>query len=312
MPTTTYTTIVGEIVSEKRASGEMAYLSDSVTRSVIALADVTSNLTGSRTYWPYGELRTESGAATTPYKFLGSLGVRTSADGLTSTTFRTYNASIGRWMQKDRLSADRTRYSYGLDNPTTYIDFNGLFVVEGSASAAAVGLGGSSGAAGSTLVVGGPFGAAVLVGLGIGYGISTGADYITGGGYSEAIAGVVGVGPQFVDDLPPITDEEYCEMMRAIGRPCTTPPWKRPRTPVQDPCMTNSSQTNPQGQPLPEALIDAVATKYEECEAHCSAKSLGNPAWYYCCINWCDDAAMNTRRGRDVPVWVCGGPRPPW
>ena len=125
MPTTTYTIIQGEVLSENRNGIERAYLSD-VIGSTMALTDSSQAITDTFAYWPFGEQMAHTGASTTPWRFLGVYGARKDSAGRTHIGARELRTDLTRWSQQDRFRADRTRYSYAFDNPMSYRDIDGF------------------------------------------------------------------------------------------------------------------------------------------------------------------------------------------
>ena len=75
MGTVRYTTVNGEIIAEKRNGVRSLYVPDPLG-STVALLDNTQTKTDTFEYWPYGEVRTRTGAIATPFQFVGTLGYR--------------------------------------------------------------------------------------------------------------------------------------------------------------------------------------------------------------------------------------------
>ncbi|HLK60683.1 MAG TPA: hypothetical protein VKU00_29235, partial [Chthonomonadaceae bacterium] len=97
MATTTYTVFEGEIVEENRAGVLRDYVPDPLG-STVALLDNTQTQTDTFTYWPYGEVRTQTGGTPTPFQFLGTLGLYKDSSTLTYSKHRYIATLIGRWL----------------------------------------------------------------------------------------------------------------------------------------------------------------------------------------------------------------------
>ena len=201
MPTTTYTIVHSEILSENRSGTERAYLSD-VIGSTMALADSSQAVTDTFSYWPFGEQKSHSGPSQTPLRFLGVYGARRDSATRTHIGARELKTSLARWSQQDRLWMDRTRYSYSLDNPINYRDSDGyqaelapkppppLYLVEGG------GLGFWGTRVGAIPVIGGM----IIGGVGGAY-FGDWADRASNGGWSRFWGNVMA--PGFGDLIDP-------------------------------------------------------------------------------------------------------------
>jgi len=73
MPTTTYTTVNGQILYENRGGTKTYFVPDTLG-SVLNCTDENGNQTYKATYWPYGEIRTQQGTNPSPWGFMGTLG----------------------------------------------------------------------------------------------------------------------------------------------------------------------------------------------------------------------------------------------
>lgn len=124
MPTTTYTRVFGEILSENRNGSEIDYVSD-VQGNVLELRTANGSASDTASYWPFGSVRSHKGGTPMPYGFVGAYGVRTDATNRQHAGRRAYSSERGRFEQRDPVPSDWTRYSYGLDNPVSYADWNG-------------------------------------------------------------------------------------------------------------------------------------------------------------------------------------------
>lgn len=111
MPTTTYTTIDGQIVSENRAGTQKFYGPDPLG-SVVTIYDTTGTVTDTFTYWPYGEIRTSTGSTATPFKFCGTWGYYSDATGRLYVRARFYRDKIARWQTPSRYRGNVNKYLF--------------------------------------------------------------------------------------------------------------------------------------------------------------------------------------------------------
>ena len=105
MPTTTYTYLDGELVSENRGGTKRDYVPDPLG-STIALLDNSQTKTDTFSYWPYGEVASRTGTNATPYQYVGTLGYYRDSASRTYVRARTLNTSHGRWMTQDPIGFD--------------------------------------------------------------------------------------------------------------------------------------------------------------------------------------------------------------
>ncbi len=124
MPTTTYTTIDGQIVSENRAGTQKFYGPDPLG-SVVTIYDTTGTVTDTFTYWPYGEIRTSTGSTATPFKFCGTWGYYSDATGRLYVRARFYRDKFARWQTVDPLWPSEQSYGYVAGLPVNFSDPSG-------------------------------------------------------------------------------------------------------------------------------------------------------------------------------------------
>ena len=128
MGTVRYTTVNGEIISEKRNGVRSLYVPDPLG-STVALLDNTQTKTDTFEYWPYGEVRIRTGTTATPFQFVGTLGYHQDSSGRTYVRARTLNTAQGRWMTEDPIGFDGddwNLYRYASNSPSGKIDYSGL------------------------------------------------------------------------------------------------------------------------------------------------------------------------------------------
>jgi RHS repeat-associated protein len=125
MPTTTYTTFQGEILSDTQAGTVRDYVPDPLG-STVALLAASQSTTDSFSYWPYGEMRMRAGINPTPFTFVGTLGYfRDLRDKLTYVRARHYLPDCGRWLTVDPLWPNEDSYLYSNGSPQVYVDPSG-------------------------------------------------------------------------------------------------------------------------------------------------------------------------------------------
>lgn len=134
-----YTVVDGEVLSENRASVKRDYVPDPLG-STVALLDNTQTQSDAWTYWPYGEVRTRTGATATPFQFVGTAGYYRDSSSRAYVRARTLRSDHGRWLTKDPLRprrGDWNPYAYVSGRIVTYrhdrpIQIRTLPVWEGS------------------------------------------------------------------------------------------------------------------------------------------------------------------------------------
>ena len=125
MSVVTYTTFDDEIVYENRNGVQHDYMCDSLG-STYALLDDTQTMTDTFTYWPYGEIRTQTGSTGTPFMFCGTGGSYfDSESGLNYARARFLIVALARWLTVDPLWPDQPDYAYA-PQPVTESDSSGL------------------------------------------------------------------------------------------------------------------------------------------------------------------------------------------
>ncbi len=134
MATATFTTVNGMILHENRGGVETFYVPDPLG-SLIACNDASGNQTYKVTYWPFGEIRQQSGTNPSPWSFVGLLGYFRDLANLIYVRMRYYRPSLGRWQTADPLNipelyvTNSGRYSYADNNPVQKADPSGLFAM---------------------------------------------------------------------------------------------------------------------------------------------------------------------------------------
>ena len=120
-----YTTIDRVLVHEDRGGVERQYVGDPLG-SLVGELDENQNLTYTADYWPYGEVRTESGNKQSEWGFVGLLGYLKDLETLLYVRARHYLPHKSKWLTVDPLSTvTREPYAYATD-PVTWNDPSGL------------------------------------------------------------------------------------------------------------------------------------------------------------------------------------------
>lgn len=143
--TTSYVYGPGDLpIEQVSGSGVVTFLHHDATGSTTLLTNTSGQAVGSYEYDSYGEIRSETGAATTSLLFAGQL-----LDPISNLYYmgaRYYDPSTGQFMSSDPLVAlTGTPYSYAGDDPVNFVDPSGLWTYADtwatiSFSAAVVGL----------------------------------------------------------------------------------------------------------------------------------------------------------------------------
>ncbi len=117
------------------SSGTMSYPIPDVNGTIIALTNTVSTVTDKYASDPFGDYYTHIGGSTQPFSYLGMYGVQRDSSGLYYDWARYYDAHLGRFLSKDPYPANTLQtqgvnsYTYGFNNPTSFVDFNGLYSI---------------------------------------------------------------------------------------------------------------------------------------------------------------------------------------
>ena len=120
-----YTTIDGVLVHEDRGGVERQYVGDPLG-SLVGELDENQNLTYTAEYWPYGEVKTESGTKQSEWGYVGLLGYLKDLATLLYVRARHYMPHKARWLTVDPLWPSESPYAYGRENPNFHSDPTGL------------------------------------------------------------------------------------------------------------------------------------------------------------------------------------------
>lgn len=117
------TNMNGQIVAEKRG-GQHRVLTADPLGSVIDVRDASGTQLASYNFWPYGGLRTSTGAIANPWRFCGTWGYYFDGSDY-YVRARYYRPQLTRWLTADPLWPVEAVFSYGNLQPQFGPDFFG-------------------------------------------------------------------------------------------------------------------------------------------------------------------------------------------
>ena len=99
--------------------------------STMLLTDAAGQTAAAYAYSPYGAPAGSSGSVSNPFTFVGEHGVEDEGSGLYLMGRRHYDASLGRFLQRDPLGfkAGPNLYAYTRNDPLNFVDPQGLFEI---------------------------------------------------------------------------------------------------------------------------------------------------------------------------------------
>ncbi len=113
-----YSVFDEEIVEENRNGTIRDYLPDAIG-STVALLDNSQVRIDTFTYWPYGEIKSRTGATATPFQFMGSDGLYSDGESNRLLEDSYYLAKFGRWLTPE------SPYIFAGNNPTSLLQRGG-------------------------------------------------------------------------------------------------------------------------------------------------------------------------------------------
>jgi RHS repeat-associated protein len=126
-----YVFFAGARIARRDASGNVTYYFSDQIGTTRTLTDATGHLCYDADFYPFGGERTPYvNTCSQSYKFAGM--ERDSETQNDHTMFRYYASNTGRWLSPDPLAGDVTnpqllnRYAYVANNPTNFVDPQGL------------------------------------------------------------------------------------------------------------------------------------------------------------------------------------------
>jgi RHS repeat-associated protein len=110
-----------------------AFLHPDRNGCVIALTDRDGYVTDSYAYSPFGELLRRTGNSRSPFTYVGEYGVHDDSGNLYLMGRRHYDASLGRFLQRDPIGHNGgvNLYAYVSNDPVSRIDPSGLAGISG-------------------------------------------------------------------------------------------------------------------------------------------------------------------------------------
>ncbi len=123
-----YTTVEGQVLCENRGGVKTLFMPDTLGNVIETRNMDTGAQTSSTTYWPYGEVRTQTGTNPSPFGFCGVCGYYTQAGQPTYVRARYYRPNLGRWQTVDPLWPQEDTYTYSHCLPVGLADPSGLQV----------------------------------------------------------------------------------------------------------------------------------------------------------------------------------------
>ena len=126
MPVVNYTTVNGRILHEDRNGIKTLFMPDTLGNVIETRNMDTGAQTSSTTYWPYGEVRTQTGTNPSPFGFCGVWGYYTQAGQPTYVRARYFRPNLGRWQTVDPLWPIESGYSYADESPVSDLDYSGM------------------------------------------------------------------------------------------------------------------------------------------------------------------------------------------
>ena len=121
-----YLWIDDRLVADVAAGRTRFYHADHLG-STLALTDDSGSVVGAWGYDPYGRVSGHTGAETTRFTFVGTLGVEDEGEGLYLMGPRLYDASMGTFLERDPIgfAGGTNLYAYAEGRPTTLVDPKG-------------------------------------------------------------------------------------------------------------------------------------------------------------------------------------------
>ncbi len=121
--TARYVSAEGELLAEKRGGSRFWYVPDPLA-SVIAMLDSTQSQPDTRHYWPYGEVRTQTGSSASPFRYLGAEQAHRDSDARTYLEADDLSTRLGGWITApDPMELPEYAYRLNANNPLTQAEF---------------------------------------------------------------------------------------------------------------------------------------------------------------------------------------------
>mgnify|MGYP000913302457 CR=1 FL=1 len=272
----TYVTVHGRLREETRGGVTTRYLGDTLG-NVIKTTDTSGNVTSTTTYWPFGEVRTQTGTNPSPWGFCGVWGYLTDAVSRMYVRARHYRADTSRWLTVDRLWPSESAYGYCHNLPTLLIDLSGENPV--------------------------------CIACGLCLGLTALWLFLSCNGAEDIVECIlcrILTNPWLAALV--IT----CAVACAICLPSLAPALGRLGPVGGGLALPAAAVASGGGDPCKRRKSDKCANQLGMCQAACSTGSVTNgPSWWRCCSNYCDQNHRACVGVRNCPYsWQCGGVPP--
>jgi RHS repeat-associated protein len=116
------------LIAMQTADGSVYFYHSDKTGSTVALTDNTGTITNAYIYDPYGKVLSSSGTLANSFTYVGAYGVMDEGNGIYYMKNRYYDATTGRFLQKDPIGfagGQTNLYAYVGGNPVDRIDPKG-------------------------------------------------------------------------------------------------------------------------------------------------------------------------------------------
>jgi RHS repeat-associated protein len=117
------------LVAMQTLSGTVYFYHFDKTGNTLALTDAAGNVANAYVYEPFGKVMTQTGTVRNPFTYVGAFGVMDEGNGIYYMKNRYYDASTGKFLQKDPIGfagGQTNIYAYVGNNPVESIDPLGL------------------------------------------------------------------------------------------------------------------------------------------------------------------------------------------
>ncbi|HRJ34243.1 MAG TPA: RHS repeat-associated core domain-containing protein [Fimbriimonadaceae bacterium] len=115
----------GKIAAEQRGATWTEFVSDPLG-SVTACRNSVGIVTHTAEYWPYGEMRTQTGTNPSPWAFCGTWGYRQDPGGQMYVRARYHRPTLGRWQTIDPIWPWESAFGYVSGSPVRFQDPTGM------------------------------------------------------------------------------------------------------------------------------------------------------------------------------------------
>ncbi|MDG6225788.1 MAG: RHS repeat-associated core domain-containing protein [Candidatus Thermoplasmatota archaeon] len=121
-----------DLVSMETGTGDSYFYNFDAMGNTHELTDSTGATVNSYSYLPFGEVLSEQGSVSNPFRFVGEKGVMADPSGLIHMRAREYSPQMGRFTSMDPMgisAGDLNLYRYVFNSPTNLVDPEGLSAI---------------------------------------------------------------------------------------------------------------------------------------------------------------------------------------